>query len=158
MCWMPRLVTNTPSTRKWCIFWQEHALTACAASSDVFAWNWRVQILSEWRVARQFNAQELEYCTFESDVKYRFLFSKYSYWIKILMWRSRGPVRLICGYARFAKISHFRAPGAESRGPRATRSRILRCVLHLCPAKEPKKTSFYVFSEKLLNVPRLCPR
>ncbi len=117
MCWMPRLVTNTPSTWKWYIFWQEHALTACAASSDVFAWNWRVQILSEWRVAIQFNVQEIEYCTFESDFKYIFLFSKYSYWIRILMWRSRGPVRLICGYARFAKVSHFRAPTAESRGP-----------------------------------------
>ena len=61
----------------------------------------------EW-VARQFNILKLEYCTCESDVKYAFLFSKYSYWIWILMWGSRRPVRLICGCVRFAKNSHFR--------------------------------------------------
>jgi hypothetical protein len=33
-------------------------------------WNWRYHNI-EW-VARQFNILELEYCTFESDIKYYF--------------------------------------------------------------------------------------
>ncbi len=134
MCWMPGLVTNTPSARKWSIFWHEHALTACAASSDIFAvrhaqnelttepvgtrwlekvmWNWRVQILSEWRDNSIYWSASTVHLKVTSNIF--LLFSKYSYWIWILMWGSRGPVRLIWGYAIFAKISHFRAPAGRS--------------------------------------------
>ena len=58
---------------------------------------------------------------------------------------SCGPVRLVCGYARFAKIGDFRVPAEESHGPASDLHRISRCVLHLCPVKEPKKTRLTFF-------------
>ena len=72
----------------------------------------------EWQESR-FNILELQYCTFESDTSnmHSILFSKYSYWIRISNSWSCGPTRLSCGYARFAKISHFHVPAEESRGP-----------------------------------------
>jgi hypothetical protein len=45
-----------------------------------------------------------------------------------------------------------KSPPIKPACPRSTRSHISRCVSHLCPAMETGKTSFDVFSEKLLCV------
>ena len=45
------------------------------------------------------------------------LLSRYSYWIKISKAVSCGPVRLLCGHARFAKIGDFGVSAEQSRGP-----------------------------------------
>jgi hypothetical protein len=104
-------------------------------------------------VARQFNLLELEYCTFESDVKYAFFV------LQVLLLDRNIDVRISPAREIDMRVREIRPPPQRNlAGPRATRCQISRCVLHLCTAMEPKKTSFDIFSEKLLNVPRLCPR
>ena len=138
MCWiLPRLVTSTVNKKMmhFCgknMLWQHllhhqmslplHSRTKqgywtswCSLVQGESNVNWDVEYLMSETIQHT-GAR----CTVHLNVTSKMLsnlFSKYSYWIRILMWGSRGPVRLICGYARFAKISHFRAPAAESRGP-----------------------------------------
>jgi hypothetical protein len=125
-----------PSTRKWCIFWQEDALTASAASSDVFAvrhtqnelttepvgarwlekvmWNWHVQILSGWRDISTY------WCWVLFIWKWR---QEYFFVLQVLLLDKNIDVRISQAREiplRCAKIANFgksRVPADQSHGP-----------------------------------------
>jgi len=56
-----------------------------------------------------------------------------------------GPWDWSAGTRDLPKLAIFVHPQRNLEGLRATHGQILHCVLHLCPAKEPKKTSFDFF-------------
>jgi hypothetical protein len=97
-----------------------------------------------WREFEKWHHVKVEF-EFEFDLQVLVLDKISNSW-------SCGPVRLVCGYARFAKIGDFRVPAEESHGPASDLHPNLALRVAFVSCKGAQENQVDVFPEKLLNV------